>query len=94
LITANPGYYIVERNRSKFEATRKRGSSFGAHGYDPRQVPQMLGIFIANGPHIKSGLKIPAFENVHVYPLIAKILNLPLPEIDGRAEVLERIYQK
>jgi predicted AlkP superfamily pyrophosphatase or phosphodiesterase len=94
LITANPGYYIVERNRSKFEATRKRGSCFGAHGYDPRQVPQMQGIFIANGPHIKPGLKIPAFENVHVYPLIAKILNLPLPEIDGRAEVLERIYQK
>ncbi|HMG90982.1 MAG TPA: ectonucleotide pyrophosphatase/phosphodiesterase [Chryseolinea sp.] len=94
LITANPGYYIVERNRSKFEATRKRGSTFGAHGYDPSQVPQMQGIFIANGPHIKSGLKISAFQNIHVYPLIAKILNLPLPEIDGRIEVLENVYQK
>lgn len=94
LITANPGYYMIERNRSKYEATRKRGSTFGAHGYDPGQVPQMQGIFIANGPQIKSGMKISAFENVHVYPLIAKILNLPLPQIDGRVEVLEKIYQK
>lgn len=94
LLTASPGYYIVERDRLKFQATRKRGSTFGAHGYDPGQVPQMQGIFIANGPHIKPGLKIPAFENVHVYPLIAKILNLPLPEIDGRIEVLEQIYKK
>ena len=94
LITANPGYYIVEKNRSKFEATRKRGSIFGAHGYDPQVVPQMRGIFIAQGPNIKSGLKIPAFENIHVYPLIAKILNLPLPEVDGRFEVLEKIYMK
>jgi predicted AlkP superfamily pyrophosphatase or phosphodiesterase len=29
LITANPGFYIVERNRKKFEATRKQGSTFG-----------------------------------------------------------------
>ena len=54
----------------------------------------MRGIFIASGPHIKSGLKIPAFENVHVYPLIARILNLPVPEIDRRIEVLEKVYQK
>ena len=94
LITANPGHYIIERDRAKYEATRKRGSTFGAHGYDPSEVPQMQGIFIANGPNIKSGLKISAFENVHVYPLIAKILNLPVPEIDGRVEVLEKIYQK
>ena len=94
LITANPGYYIVEKNRSKFEASRKRGSTFGAHGYDALLVPQMRGIFMAQGPNIKAGLKIPAFENIHVYPLIAKILNLPLPEIDGRFEVLEKIYMK
>ncbi|HEY5917624.1 MAG TPA: ectonucleotide pyrophosphatase/phosphodiesterase [Chryseolinea sp.] len=94
LITANPGFYIVERNRQKFEATRKQGSTFGAHGYDPTQVPQMKGIFIASGPHIKPGLKIPAFENVHIYPLIARIFNLSVPEIDGRIEVLEKVYQK
>ena len=93
LITANPGYYIVE-NRSKFKELSKRGSTFGAHGYDPLLVPQMRGIFMAQGPNIKAGVKIPAFENVHVYPLIARILNLSLPEIDGRFEVLEKIYMK
>lgn len=94
LITANPGYYIVEKDRSKYEATRKKGSTFGAHGYDPFQVPQMQGIFMAQGPNIRSGLRIQAFENIHVYPLIARILGLPLPEIDGRGEVLEKIYMK
>jgi alkaline phosphatase D len=94
LITANPGYYIVEKERSKYEATRKKGSTFGAHGYDPLLVPQMRGIFMAQGPNIKAGLTIPAFENIHVYPLVAKILGLPLPEIDGRPEVLEKIYMK
>ena len=94
LITANPGVYIVEKNRAKFEATRKRGTTFGAHGYDPKSIPQMQGIFMAQGPNIKSGMKIPAFENVHIYPLIARILNLPLPEVDGKFEVLEKIYVK
>jgi len=84
----------VEKERPKFEASRKRGSTFGAHGYDPLVVPQMRGIFMAQGPNIKSGMKIPAFENIHIYPLIAKILNLPLPEVDGRFEVLEKIYMK
>lgn len=94
LITATPGYYIIERNRARFEASRKRGSTFGAHGYDPYQVPQMQGIFMAQGPNIKSGTRIPAFENIHVFPLIANILKLPLPEIDGRGEVLEKIHMK
>lgn len=93
LMTANPGYYIVE-NRSKFEALRKRGPTIGVHGYDPVLVPQMRGIFIAHGPNIKAGLKLPAFENIHVYPLIAKILDLPVPEIDGKFEVLEKIYME
>lgn len=94
LITANTGYYIVEKNRSKFEATRKRGSTFGAHGYDARMVPQMQGIFLAQGPNIKSGVRVAAFENIHVFPLIARMLNLPLPEVDGKFEVLEKIYMK
>jgi hypothetical protein len=29
-----------------------------------------------------------------VYPLIAKILGLPLPPIDGKPEVLEKLYRK
>ena len=94
LITANPGYYIIDKKREKFLATIEAGTDFGVHGYDPRTVKDMLGIFYAYGPNIKAGKKIPAFQNIHIYPLVAKILNLPIPPIDGDVKILENIYVK
>lgn len=45
LITAHEGYYIRERNRTKYLKTIKDGSVFGVHGYDPYEVEDMHGIF-------------------------------------------------
>ncbi len=60
----------------------------GQHGFDPA-ISDMHAIFYAWGPQFKSGLKIPGFENVNVYPLIAKILGLTYIEnIDGNEKVL------
>jgi len=68
---------------------KKTSSSKGMHGYDPYLVPEMGALFIANGPNFKSGLTIPAFENIHVFPLLNHLLELPLPaNIDGKFEVL------
>jgi hypothetical protein len=54
----------------------------------------MWGIFYAAGPDLRAGVAIPAFENVHIYPLIARLLGLtPPPDIDGRLEVLEPILK-
>ena len=40
-------------------------------------------------------MKIPSFRNIHVYPMVCRILGLPIPEgIDGRVEVLEGILAK
>jgi alkaline phosphatase D len=94
LIVAKPGKYIVTGNRQKMIVDLKPGAKFGVHGYDPDEVPEMKGIFYARGPNIKSGSKIPAFRNIHVYPLIAEILKLKLPEIDGNLNVLKPIYRK
>lgn len=91
LITAHPGFYIIDQKREKFLTTLQRGSSFGVHGYDPRVVKNMRGIFYASGPNIKSGRRIPAFENIHVYPFIAMILGLTTPRIDGNSDVLRDI---
>ncbi|MBM3814326.1 MAG: alkaline phosphatase family protein [Acidimicrobiia bacterium] len=61
------------------------GPPKGTHGQDPRQFPEMRGIFLAAGPGIRRGVRVPAFENVHVYPLVAHLLGLKAPEgIDGR----------
>jgi predicted AlkP superfamily pyrophosphatase or phosphodiesterase len=61
----------------------------GEHGFD-NAIPQMGATFYAWGPAFRKGLTIPAFDNVNVYPLIAHILGLSVPEgIDGKLEVLK-----
>ncbi len=67
-----------------------RPSSPGKHGYDPR-LPEMRASFLAWGPAFKPGKKIKGFENVHVYPLVAKILGLQFDDksIDGKLGILK-----
>ena len=66
----------------------------GQHGYDPQVVPQMKAIFYAAGPDIRAGVTVKPFENVDVYPLIAKILGLQIGAIDGRLRDLQPILAK
>ncbi len=70
----------------------------GAHGYDPTKMPEMKALFLAVGPDIRRGVVLEPFENVNVYPLIARILglditNLKTGPIDGKLSVLEEILQ-
>ncbi len=67
----------------------------GKHGFDNKEV-DMRASFMAWGPAFKKGLLIEGFENVHVYPLIAKILGLKIDEnkIDGQLKVLKPILKK
>ncbi len=94
LVEAKPGYYMREGSRERFMKSAKIGSMMGVHGYDPDVTTDVLGIFYACGPNIKSGLTVAPFQNIHVYPLIARILGLPLPKIDGKPEVLDKLYKK
>lgn len=71
-----------------------RTPSPGQHGFDPTKVEDMHAAFFAWGPAFKSGLKIPAFENVHVFPLITEILGLEYTEkIDGKKKVLQNVLR-
>ncbi len=73
---------------------RAGGPQKGNHGYDLAQVPEMRAIFYAGGPNLKKGLVIEEFENIHVYPLIAKLLRLQVRDtIDGDGKVLEPILK-
>jgi alkaline phosphatase D len=94
LLAADNGYYLREGSRPHFLARVQMGALFGVHGYDPAAVPDMKGIFYAWGPNIRKGVRLPAIENVHVYPLLAKILGLPLPSIDGSFERVKSVYKK
>ncbi|HTF19149.1 MAG TPA: alkaline phosphatase family protein, partial [Chryseolinea sp.] len=51
LLTAEAGYYFVDFKRDKLAGFLKPWGWAGAHGYDPRVVPEMNGIFYAYGPN-------------------------------------------
>jgi alkaline phosphatase D len=91
LITANPKFYITDQSKEKVVRSLQSGKHFGTHGYDPSIVKNMQGIFYAVGPDIKAGKRIPAFENIHIYPFIAKLLGLAIPAVDGNIKVLEDV---
>lgn len=86
---ATPQDMIKYQNRAAMFDTQV----FGEHGYSP-EYADMLGIFYAKGPALREGVSIPRFQNIHVYPLLCKLLELPIPEgIDGNLEVLESIIR-
>jgi predicted AlkP superfamily pyrophosphatase or phosphodiesterase len=66
----------------------------GAHGYDPSMMSSMKAIFYAAGPDIRAGVTVKPFENVDVYPLIARILGLRPGAIDGRLRALQPVLAK
>ncbi len=73
---------------------RERKPNPGAHGYDPMKIRDMHTIFYAWGPNFKKNLQVPAFENIHVYPVVTKILGLSYTEkIDGSPVLAEKITE-
>lgn len=89
LLVADPKKIFTTATRQSLTET---GGSFGTHGYDPDTVAEMRGIFYAKGPNIRPGVTLPAFRNIHVYPLMARILGLEAGPVDGDFEVVEPIY--
>jgi len=54
----------------------------GSHGYDPA-LPSMHALFIARGPAFRHDVEIPAFDNVDVYPLLARLIGIVPAANDG-----------
>ncbi|HUR20691.1 MAG TPA: ectonucleotide pyrophosphatase/phosphodiesterase [Vicinamibacterales bacterium] len=63
----------------------------GQHGYDPR-LRSMHGLFIASGPQFRIGVTVPAFENVHLYAMMCRVLGLSPAPNDGRADVTKDMF--
>jgi predicted AlkP superfamily pyrophosphatase or phosphodiesterase len=59
-----------------------RHISHGEHGYDIDD-PNMRALFVAHGPAFRHGLVVPEFDNVDVYPLLARILKIDPQHNDG-----------
>lgn len=74
---AEPGWTLVPEEKDR---ARVKG---GAHGYD-NMAPEMRASFIAAGPAFKTGVVLPAFDNVDVYPLVMRLLGLEPLVSDGQ----------
>ncbi len=84
VVVTEPGWVLRMREG-------RQGGGGATHGWDPG-FPPMHGIFMAAGPALRAGRTLPAFENVHVYPLVARLLGLvPAPGIDGRLDVFDTV---
>ena len=79
---ANEGWFITSKREVARWGTPDRHAPGGTHGYDPR-LPSMHGLFIATGPRIKSGMRVKAFENIHIYEFMCAVLGLTPAGNDG-----------
>ncbi len=85
------GWYTTTR-AAQDEAGKKRsnpwdGKDGGAHGFDPYD-PLMRAVFVAHGPSFKPGVVLPLFDNVDVYPLLARITGVKPEPGDGSLKVV------
>ena len=82
---------IVEAIQPFYFTSSKR-RTVASHGFDPLNDKELAAIFIAAGPDFIAPQTINAFENIHIYPLLAKLLGIkPNSQIDGNIKVLESI---
>lgn len=79
LVEADPGWMITSR---AIEAGRDWSTLRGMHGWDP-QHPEMAGIFIARGPAFTPGSRMERVEAIHLYELMAALLQLTPAPNDG-----------
>jgi predicted AlkP superfamily pyrophosphatase or phosphodiesterase len=83
LIEAAPGYMLVDDPTGHDDiglARRYRG----AHGHLGTR-PENLAFFMASGPRIRAGIDIGPIASIDVAPTIAAMLDLEMPDTDGRA---------
>lgn len=81
IVATEPGWIIRRRGGLPWPGG-------GMHGWDPH-MPTMHGIFMASGAGLRTGGTVPAFESIHVHPLVAHLLGIdPAPEIDGRLDAV------
>ena len=81
---SDKGWYAVTRAAKPGKWDNQDG---GQHGYDPYD-PDMGAVFVARGPSIRPGVVLPPFDNVDVYPLLARISGVKPEKGDGDLKVV------
>lgn len=90
IILAGKGYVFGDTSAGQIPASEK-SERHGSHGHDPRE-PDLKAIFVAWGRGIKPRVKLGNIDNTAVAPTIAKILQVNLPNTEGKP--LEKILSE
>ncbi len=87
---ADEGWNISSHPRMVHPSRTANG---GNHGYD-NLLPSMGALFIADGPAFKTGVVVPPFQNIHIYDLVAHILQLKPAPNDGSLDSVKVMLRK
>ena len=88
-----PIFCLPETGWTVYSRARKPNSwEKGTHGFDP-YAPEMAAVFVASGPAFKAGVKLHTFDNVDVYPLVARLAGVPAQPSDGSLAPLRPALQ-
>jgi predicted AlkP superfamily pyrophosphatase or phosphodiesterase len=88
---ADDGWVIARTSQvARWREQGWRGG--GTHGYPP-ELPSMGALFLAAGPGIAQGRTVPAFQNIHVYALMAHLLNVRPAANSGSLDSVRRVLR-
>ena len=80
------GWLVTTRGVAAIRSRLTRG----AHGYPP-ETASMQAIFLARGPAFRKGVTVPPFQNIHVYALLAHLLEVTPASNDGSLDSVRSI---
>jgi len=90
ILLANEGWMISSQSWVDKHPKFEHG---GQHGYD-NEAKSMRATFLAAGPAFANHATLAPFANVHVYSLMAYLLNLSPAETDGSINVFQYVLVK
>ncbi|NMP32342.1 alkaline phosphatase family protein [Thalassotalea sp. M1531] len=93
-----PDIIVDAKPPHTFSYSNSHYSALGNHGFAPEYSSSLNGIFIAQGPAFKHNLVIEPFENIHLFPVFSKVLNLEFSQeqqksFDGDFSRLNKIFK-
>ncbi|MCF8242521.1 MAG: ectonucleotide pyrophosphatase/phosphodiesterase [Melioribacteraceae bacterium] len=90
ILVAEKGWSLLDERAVK----RNSYSSGGNHGYE-KDLLDMHGVFIADGPSFRDGFQTGTLWNIDIYPLLCKIFEIsPRQNIDGKSERIEFLLKE
>lgn len=89
---ADEGWFITSNSQVARWQAGDGHAPGGTHGYDP-SLRSMHGLFIAAGPRLQSGLRVPPFENIHLYEFMCAVLGLTPAQNDGDPAVTQPMFR-